>query len=216
MDKMTGSEFYDYVVRTFKRTDKSAEVYDAITDTILDMCERMEFEDTKVEAYTVSGISALGDYKLDLPDNFGRLIGDVRWSDGEDSFTLDKSSKQKFNEQFPGHDGTDPIDGEPTNYCVFGNQILLGPVPDDTTYEYQIDYSTFPADVVTSSTTEVLFTDKARECVKFGTLARVFEVVEAFDLADRYRVRFENELAQFVDREKKNTRAVFAMKQADM
>lgn len=40
--------------------------------------------------------------------------------------------------------------------------------------------------------------------MKFGTLARVFEVVEAFDLADRYRVRFENELAQFVDREKED------------
>lgn len=216
MDKMTGSEFYDYVVRTFKRTDKSAEVYDAITDTVSDMCERMEFEDTKVEAYTVSGISALGDYKIDLPSNFGRLIGDVRWSDQDNSRTLTPLSKQEFNEKFGDPDGDDPMDGEPTHYCVFGNQILLGPVPDDTTYEYQIDYSTFPVDVVTSSTTEVLFTDKARECVKFGTLARAFEVVESFDLADRYRVRYENELAQFVDREKKNTRAVFAMKQADM
>lgn len=216
MDKMTGSEFYDYVVRTFKRTDKSAEVYDAITDTILDMCERMEFEDTKVEAYTVSGISALGDYKLDLPDNFGRLIGDVRWSDGEDSFTLVKLSKQKFNEQFPGHDGTDPIDGEPANYCVFGNQILLGPVPDNTTYEYQIDYSTFPADAVTSSTSEVLFSDKARECVKFGSLARLYEVMENFDMAERYRGKFENELGQFVAREKLNTRAPFAVKQVNI
>ncbi len=216
MDKMTGSEFYDYVVRTFKRTDKSAEVYDAITDTVSDMCERVEFEDTKVEAYTVSGISALGDYKIDLPSNFGRLIGDVRWSDQDDSYTLTRLSKQEFNEKFGDPDGVDPIDGEPTHYCVFGNQILLGPVPDDTTYEYQIDYSTFPADVVTSSTTEVLFTDKARECVKFGALARLFEVIEQFDLADRYRVRFENELTQFVAREKENTRAAFAMKQADM
>ncbi len=216
MDKMTGSEFYDYVVRTFKRTDKSAEVYDAITDTVFDMCERMEFEDTKVEAYTVSGISALGDYKIDLPSNFGRLIGDVRWSDQDDSYTLTRLSKQEFNEKFGDPDGVDPIDAEPTHYCVFGNQILLGPVPDDTTYEYQIDYSTFPADAVISTTTEVLFTDKARECVKFGTLARLFEVIEQFDLADRYRVRFENELTQFVSREKENTRAVFAMKQADM
>ena len=216
MDKMTGSEFYDYVVRTFKRTDKSAEVYDAITDTVFDMCERMEFEDTKIEAYTTSGISTLGDYKIDLPPNFGRLIGDVRWSDQDDSYTLTKLSKQEFNEMFPDPDGDDPIDGEPTHYCVFGNQILLGPVPDDVTYEYQIDYSTFPADAVTASTSEVLFTDKARECVKFGTLARLFEVIEQFDLAERYRVRFENELAQFVSREKENTRAAFAMKQADM
>lgn len=67
MDKMTGSDFHDYVVRTFKRTDKTTEVYDAITDTIVDMCERMDFEDTKVEAYTTAGITTLGDYKIDLP-----------------------------------------------------------------------------------------------------------------------------------------------------
>jgi len=41
MDKMSGTEFYDYVLRTFKRTDKSQEVYDAITDTIMDMAERL-------------------------------------------------------------------------------------------------------------------------------------------------------------------------------
>lgn len=216
MDKMTGLELHDYVVRTFKRTDKSTEIYDAITDTIVDMCERMDFEDTKVEAYTAAGISALGDYKLDLPSDFGRLIGDVRWSDQDNSRTLTRLSKQEFNEKFGDLDGDDPIDGEPTHYCVFGNQVLLGPVPDDTTYEYQLDYSTFPADEITSATTEVIFTDKARECVKFGTLARLFEVVEMFDLADRYRIRFENELTQFAEREKGNTRAAFAMKQAEI
>lgn len=216
MDKMTGAEFHDYVVRTFKRTDKSDEIYDAITDTILDMCERMDFEDTKVEAYTAAGISALGDYKLDLPSDFGRLIGDVRWSDQDNSRTLTRLSKQEFNEKFGDADGDDVIDGEPTHYCVFGNQILLGPIPDDTTYEYQLDYSTFPADAVTSTTAEVIFTDTARECVKFGTLARLFEVIEQFDMADRYRIRFENELTQFAEREKGNTRAAFAMKQAEI
>lgn len=216
MDKMTGSEFHDYVVRTFKRTDKSAEVYDAITDTIMDMCEEFGFEENKVEAYTTSGISALGDYKIDLPDDFGHLLGDVRWTDQDDSGTLTKLSKQQFNEMFPEQDCDDPDDGEPTHYCIFGKQILIGPVPDKTTYEYQIDYSTFPADAVTSSTSEVLFTDKARECVKFGSLARLYEVIENFDLAERYRGKFENELVQFVAREKLNTRAPFTVKQVNI
>ena len=216
MDKMTGSEFYDYVVRTFKRTDKSTEIYDAITDTVFDMCERMEFEDTKVEAYTAGGISALGDYKLELPSDFGRLIGDVRWSDQGNSRTLARLSKQEFNEKFGDLDGDDPIDGEPTHYCVFGNQVLLGPVPDDTTYEYQLDYSTFPADEITSATTEVIFTDKARECVKFGTLARLYESLEEWVLVEQYRPKYEQKLSQFVAREKENTRAVFAVKQTEM
>lgn len=216
MDKMTGSEFHDYVLRTFKRTDKTAEIYDAITDTILDMCERAGFEDTKVEAYTTGGITTLGDYKIDLPSDFGRLIGDVRWSDQDNSRTMTRLSKQEFNEKYGDPDGDDPIDGEPTHYCVFGNQILLGPVPDDTTYEYQLDYSTFPEDAVTSATTEVIFTDKARECLKFGTLARLYEMLEVWEMAERYRSKYENEVGQLAEREKENTRAAFAMKPTEM
>ncbi len=215
MDKMSGSELHDYIIRTFKRTDKTTEAYEAITDTIMDMCEEFGFEENKVEAYTTSGITALGDYKIDLPSDFGHLIGDVRWSDQEDSYTLTRLSKQQFNEMFPDPDGDDPIDGEPTHYCVFGKQILLGPVPDDITYEYQIDYSTFPSDAVTSVSSDVIFTDNARECVKFGALARLYEVVEEWDNAARYSQKYDLELAEFVAREKKNTRAIFAMKAMD-
>ncbi|TXH47460.1 MAG: hypothetical protein E6Q97_27115 [Desulfurellales bacterium] len=213
MDKMSGSELYDYIIRTFKRTDKSAEVYDAITDTLMDMCEEFGFEENKVEAYTTAGISALGDYKIDLPDDFGHLIGDVRWTDQDDSYTLTKLSKQQFNEMFPEQDCDDPDDGEPTHYCVFGKQILLGPVPDRTTYEYQIDYAKFLADPVTSASSDVMFTDNARECVKFGSLARLYEVIEEWDNAARYSQKYDLELAEFVAREKKNTRAIFAMKE---
>lgn len=213
MDKMTGSELHDYIVRTFKRTDKTAEVYDAITDTIMDMCEEFGFEENKVEAYTAVGISALGDYKIDLPDDFGHLIGDVRWTDQDDSGTLNKLSKRQFNEKFPEQDCDDPDDGEPTDYCIFGKQLLIGPVPDKTTYEYQIDYAKFLADPVTSVSSDVMFTDNARECVKFGALARLFEVMEEWDNADRYSQKYDLELAEFVAREKKNTRAIFAMKE---
>ncbi len=216
MDKMSGSALYNYVLRTFKRTDKETEVYDAITDTLVDMCERFGFEDTKVEAYTTSGITALGDYKIDLPSDFGRLLGDVRWSDQDDGYVLKSLSKREFHEMFQDPDGDDPIDGEPTHYCVFNNQILLGPIPDDTTYEYQIDYSTFPTDAITSISTEVIFTDKARECVKFGTLSRLYESMEEWDLAAKYKGKFEEELGQFVAREKENTRAAFAMKPTEM
>lgn len=213
MNKMSGSELHDYIVRTFKRTDKTAEVYDAITDTIMDMCEEFGFEENKVEAYTAVGISALGDYKIDLPDDFGHLIGDVRWTDQDDSYTLTKLSKQQFNEMFPEQDCDDPDDGEPTHYCVFGKQILLGPVPDRTTYEYQIDYAKFLPDAVTSVSSDVMFTDNARECVKFGALARLYEVMEEWDNAARYSQKYDLELAEFVAREKKNTRAIFAMKE---
>lgn len=213
MDKMSGLELHDYIIRTFKRTDKTTEVYDAITDTIMDMCEEYGFDENKVEAYTTAGITALGDYKIDLPDDFSHLLGDVRWSDQDESGTLTKLSKQQFNEMFPDPDGDEPIDGEPTHYCLFGKQILIGPVPDDITYEYQIDYSKFPSDPVTSVTSDVMFTDNARECVKFGVLARLYECVEEWDNAARYSQKYDIELSEFIAREKKNTRATFAMKE---
>ncbi|MBK8871609.1 MAG: hypothetical protein IPN19_11355 [Elusimicrobia bacterium] len=215
MDKMSGSSLYNYILRTFKRTDKETEVYEAITDTLVDMCERFGFEDTKVEAYTTSGITALGDYKIDLPDDFGRLLGDVRWSDQDDSYVLQRLSKREFHEMFPDPYGDDPIDGEPTHYCVFGKQILLGPVPDDVTYEYQIDYSTFPAGEITSTSSDVLFTDVARECIRYGTLYRLFEQMEKFDLSGYHKQKYEEELGQFVSRETGNIRSMFSMRQVD-
>ncbi len=211
MDKMSGTEFYNYVLRTFKRTDKSQEVYDAITDTIMDMAERFGFEDAKVEAYTAAGITSLGDYKLDLPSDFGRLIGDVRFSDGDTSWTMTKLSKQEFNEKFPDPDGNDPITGQPTHYAIFAKQILLGPVPDRTDYVYQLDYSKFITDAIESTTVEVLFSDNARECLKFGTLSRLYETMEDFDKGARYAQKYDIEMSQFVSRETINTRAVWHM-----
>lgn len=215
MDKMSGQELFDYVQRTLKREDKITEVYDAITDTIMDMCEKFGFEENKVEAYTTSGITSLGDYKIDLPDDFGHLLGDVRWSDQDDSYTLKKCSKQEFNEMFPDPDGDDPIDGEPTHYCVFGKQILLGPVPDDITYEYQIDYSKFPDASIDSNSSNVMFTDNARECVKFGTLARIYDDMEEQDKADKYQAKYDTALYEFVSRETRNTRSAFNVRECD-
>lgn len=215
MNKMSGQELFDYIQRTLKREDKVTEVYDAITDTIMDMCEKFGFEENKVEAYTTSGITSLGDYKIDLPDNFGHLLGDVRWSDQDDSHTLAKLSKQQFNEMFPDPDGDDPIDGEPTHYCLFGRQILLGPVPDDITYEYQIDYSAFPDSAITANSVNVMFTDNARECVKFGTLARFYDDLEEQPMADRYQAKYDATLYEFVSRETRNTRSTFNVRQCD-
>ena len=42
---MTGLEMYNYVLQTFKRTDKSTAIYQAITDTIMDIKIRFLSED---------------------------------------------------------------------------------------------------------------------------------------------------------------------------
>src|SRR3990167_7755775 len=47
---MTGSDFYSYLLRRgFKRTDKSAEAFEAITDAIQEMRRRFMFDEAETE-----------------------------------------------------------------------------------------------------------------------------------------------------------------------
>lgn len=216
MDLMTGSELYDYIVRTFKRTDKETEIYEAITDTILDLQVRFGFDAQKVEAYTTAGITALGDYKLDLPDDFGSIVGDVRFADGNASWGLQKRSKLEFNERFPDPDDDDAITGQPTDYCIFGKQILLGPVPDRTDYIYQLDYTTVLADPVTSASASVSFSDVGRECLRYGALGRLYDALEEDALATKNYTLYEKEFQKLKKRDLQNVQEVFTVKQVEV
>lgn len=211
MDKMTGLEFYNYVLRTFKRDDKATEIYEAVTDTINDIVTRYSFEERKAEGYTDDGIVDGSDYRMDLPEDFGRIIGDVRFADNSSSWTLMKRTKQEFHILYPDPDGPNPITGQPTDYCVFNKQILLGPVPDKTDYFYQMDYSTVPEDPITATTTEVPFTDLFRLVVKFGTLGRIYDDMGEQGLSDRYMAEYENGLEKMKERDRNNTRAPLIM-----
>ena len=215
MDNMSAANFYDYVLRTFKRTDKETEVYEAITETVLDIASRTSLDERKVEAYTSAGITSGSDYKIDLPDDFGRIVGDIRFTDDNQSWTLIKQSKQEFNDMFPDPDGTQRITGQPTHYTIFDGQILLGPVPDRTDYYYQLDYSTVTEDTITSTTDEVPFTGIYREVVKNGTMSRLYETLEEPNLADRFRGLYEVGIEKMKERDRKNTEAIFTVKQVN-
>ena len=216
MDNLSGSDFYAYVLRTFKRTDKETEAYEAITETVLDIASRTSLDELKVESYTTTGITTMGDYKINLPARFGRILGDVRFTDDNDSYTLTKLSKQEFNEMFPDPDGTQRITGQPTHYTVYNEQLLLGPVPDATTYAYQMDYSTVLEDPITSATVSVPLTGVHREVVKFGTLSRLYEMLEEPNLSDRFRGLYEVGVERMKERERKNTDATIQVKQVEV
>lgn len=216
MDLMTGVDLYGYILRTFKRTDKETEVYEAITDTILDLQVRFGFDAQKVEAYTTAGITALGDYKLDLPDDFGAIIGDVRFSDGNASWTLEKLSKLEFNNKFPDPDDDDAITGQPTHFCVFGGQILLGPVPDRTDYIYQLDYATVLEEAITSAAASVPFSDIGRECLRYGSLGRLYDALDEDGLATKNYTLYEKEFQKLKTRDQRNEQEVFTVKQVEV
>jgi len=174
MNKMTGSEFYNYIVNVFKRTDKETEVYEAITDIIMEIKLKFAFEDYKVESYT-QAISALGDYKLTLPTNFQHLIGKVRcYDDNGMERILTKRTKETFDRLYPNPHASDVNTNVPRDFCIFSGQILLGDVPDSTDYYYEFSYSSEDGTVITAATVEVPFTDKYRKTLRQLVLGELY------------------------------------------
>lgn len=198
---MTGSEFYAYVLRKFKRTDKSTEAYEAMGDVIADMRLRYPFNDYKIET-TLTGISSLGDYALNVPSNFLNLLGDITLIDtgtDEDLGTLRKISKEEFDRKYSERflSSSSLMDLQrPYEYCVFGNQVYVAPIPDKLTYSYKATIVTEPVDEVTSGTAAVPFTDSfyARNTLRSGVLAELFNGMENYEEAQYWDSKYKEGL----------------------
>ncbi len=63
MAKMSGANFLTYLKRAFKRDDKDTELYEAITDIVMQIKVLYHFEEYKEEGY-VAGVTVAGDYKM--------------------------------------------------------------------------------------------------------------------------------------------------------
>lgn len=213
---MTGPEVLAYIKRVSKRTDKDTETYEAITDTILDMKLRFEHDRFKVEAYSTS-LSTVADYKIDLPSDFGHLVGEVRCYENESNAReLAKKTKAEFDRLYPNPNDTDVSTGMPKHYCIFGEQILVGPPVDKTTYTAEFSYTTEEVEEIDADTTAVPFSDRYRECLKAGALWRLYEGLEEYENAAYWRLRYEGpspevviggELGKIIASDRKNTDA---------
>ncbi len=180
---MTGAAFYSYFLQAFKRPDKSSEVYLALADTIMDMRSRMISEDDLKVSTALTGISAIGDYVLSLPTDFGHLIGDVLIKDtsaDEVYSPLNKLIKTewdiKYNQALATSVGN-RMTGVPIDYCIFAGSIYVGYPVDKTTYEFKINYTVEDNPTYTSATATIPFCDQFREVVRAGTLQRMFREI---------------------------------------
>lgn len=186
---MTGSDFYDYVLRRgFKRTDKSAEIFEAITDLIQEMRRRFSFDEAETEATTTDTISTLGDFKLAIESDMGMLLG-VILEDSDSGVPIERVNKATFDRLYPSIN-VETDRGYPRHFCVFAGQIYIGPMPDSVSYSYRLSYSK-RAGTITSSTSGVPFTNLYRDVLADGVLSRAWEDMEEFDKATYYRDRFE-------------------------
>ena len=203
MAKMSGSDFYTYILNTFKRTDKSTEVYECIVDTIKEIKLRYPTEDYKEVAVT-SGISSLGDYSFDIPDDFGHIIGEIKILEDDSSYPMDSITKQEYDrlESNPEYSGVRT--GKPIMYAIYGKKVYLYPVPDSTSYSYEFNYSTEDESTVTSGTSEVPFTDRYREMLKYGVLSRMYFMIGVDTDGVKYRQLFDEQYEFFRENEMDN------------
>lgn len=197
---MTGTEFLAYIKRQFKRTDKDTEIYDAATDTVIDMRLRMYSEKYKVRSASTS-LSTVGDYAMAVPDDFGHIIGQISFKDDTDEQTyppLKKISVEDFDRLYPDRmlDIAERNTGVPKHFCVYGEVIYVGPCIDKTTYKFYINYTEEDMEDIDGSTTTVPFTDQYREAVKAGTLMRIYRDLEVYAEADVWERIYEQGIAK--------------------
>ncbi len=207
---MTGSEMLAYVKRKFKREDKDAEIYEAMTDVIADMCIQFYPEDFKEEA-TLTGTITLGEYKLPVPADFGHILGEISIMDTANEsrfYPLTKISKIQYDQMYPDRQfstTTNMTLSRPRHFCVYGNQIFIGPIPDKTTYQYQLNYTTIGFETVTASTDPVSFTDKYRNILRSGILSELHNGMENYEEAGYWKEEYLKGLSKIAANDDANT-----------
>lgn len=195
---MTGANFLAYVKKVFKRSDKDTELYECITDVVVDMHLRLLSDSASYEATIELGLPTVGDFVMSVPSDFGHLLTDglgIRDSaTDEDYCPLRKISKERYDELYSQNSNTSASNrdtGLPLHYCYFGKQIFVGPAVDKTTYVFKLNYTTDGVEDITSATTSVPFTDKYRKIVRDGVLALMYKMLENFGEAESFQADYE-------------------------
>lgn len=205
---MTGAEMLAYIKRTFKRTDKDTEIYEAMTDTVMDIRLRFKSEDFKFEAY--ASPSDVGDFKLALPDDFAHLIGDVTVMDTDNDNTyrpLKKISKQRYDELYFDRLASDASlrnTGIPIHFCLYGRELFVGPCVDKTSYRFQVNYTTEDAEEIASDTADVPFSERHRKTLKYGVMRELYLMLENYQEADAWGVLYETDLKRIIANDEEN------------
>lgn len=201
---LTGPQMRDYIVHGgLVRDDFDTEVYEALTDTIMELDQIFDsFDEREVETASTDTIAVLGDYKINTEVDHGNLLG-VRLLDGTKfGRRLTQVSKTTFDLLIPNPSNT-AYRNYPEYFCRFAGQIQIGPIPDKTTYVYELAYSKRLAAPITAATSEVPYSAQYREVLKDGTLWRVFDNLKIYDVADRFGLKFTAGKARITKHESK-------------
>ena len=172
---MTLTLFKAYVKRDFKRTDKDTEIVQAYNDMIYWVAANMPHGKYKYQSY-IALVNAQEDYPL--PSNLIHLMHPIKFLEGtatnDYGYPLDQLTKEEYDLRYPNPNRTSPTDkGKPKVYCVFSRSILLGPLPDSSSYLLEINWTKRPTTLSGDSDTADLGAEWD-EVFKFGTLERCY------------------------------------------
>lgn len=207
---MTGSALYIYILSTFKRTDKSTQVFEAITDTIRDMRLRFQSNDFKA-INTALIIGTIGNYSVALPSDFGHLIGSVMMKEtvGDREYPpLMKISIERYNDLYGSRFNTNVgnrLTGNPMHFCIFNGNLLVGPPVDRTSYEFRFAYTQEDELDIDTSTDPVPFS-QYRKCLRYGVLKELYLGLENYQEASNWGSLYETELAKIAENDYNNTK----------
>lgn len=200
---MTATDFYAYLLRRgFKRTDKSTEAYEAITDAVQILRRKFEFQEAEEETATTDTITTDGDFKISLESDYGFIQG-VVCEDGTDAWPIPIIPRSTFDAAYPDINVTSDR-GTPKCAKVYDDTLYIGPIPDKTTYAFRIHHSVRGA-TISAATTAVPFTDLYRDILSDLATGILFRGVENYQLADYFEAKALTALEDATHRERKNS-----------
>jgi len=172
---MTRLQFLTYIKQDFKRTDKDTEIYQALNDTLKDICSRGE----PMEGYTYQSWcpTVVGQEDYPLPGTLLYLHHPIRLLEGsatgDSGYSLIYTTKNNYDIIEPNPNRTSPATGMPSLYTIWSNSVLLSPIPDKATYILEINWGRTTNELTGASDTSFLLS-QYDEIVKWGTLMRLY------------------------------------------
>lgn len=190
---MTLTLFKTYVKRDFKRTDKDTELVAAYNDMIIWVAAQMPHGNYKYQSY-IGTVNGQEDYPL--PSNLLHLIHPAKFLEGsgtnDSGYPMEYVSKEEYDLHYPNPNRTSPTDkGKPVMYTVYSRSLLLGPLPDSSSYLIEINWSKRPTDQSADADVHDLGSEWD-QVLKFGTLERLYAGMGMLDEANYWASQYRD------------------------
>mgnify|MGYP001559421407 CR=1 FL=1 len=180
------SAFQTMVLETFKRTDKTTELKRAINETYKEMIACLNPRKQQDQIYR-STFANREEYPF--PEAAIRIAHPVRLIDLTNNTNNSSSShplrfitKDEYDELEPNPNATTISGSRPHSYTIFKNSLLLTSIPDKA-YRLEINI-TQEATPLVDGADQVIFPITWDETIKFGALARLYAIIERWDMAE--------------------------------